>query len=567
MCRAPRALWVFAAAGVVALTMVLAQPSPPAAEANIGCSVATAPAGAISEGVGAITGGAIGGGNPVGDACNSVTDGAVGAVTSPVTSALKGVGKGILGQITTWVSEGATWLMGEVVSEIDKTTTPQLTSEGFLSEYARMTQVAAILAAAMFVMALLEAVIQGSWAVLGKAIFVSVPLAFVGTSIAFVLVQMLLVVTDGMSHAVTVATQEHSTHFFKSAIGDLSKASGTAGAAAAELGQGPGTGAVGEVAGATAVPLFVTFLAAIVGAFAAFCVWIELLFRDAAVYVVVLFMPLAAAVSISPRWAHVLRRYIEVIVTVIGSKFVIVSVVALAASLISEKGASVEHIVAAAALLLVACFCPFLFFRLVLSTEAAASAAFARRSSGGHVVGVMQMAGGPQGFANMARSNWSGPEVWSVKSDGGGARGDSGAGGPSGPSGGPGIRPPGPGDGTSGATRPDSASGTGGAAGGAAAGASGVLSGVAASAQAARSTAQHLEQSGTARIAEQASSPSARPPSPTPAGNSPGVGSAAADREPPQPVGDDAGGRGPAEAPPRPPHESQGSPDRGAPDD
>jgi hypothetical protein len=555
--------------------MVLAQPSPPAASANVGCSVATAPAGAITEGVGAITGGAIGGGNPVGDACNSVTDGAVEAVTSPVTSALKGISKGILGQITTWVSEGATWLMGEVVSEIDKTTTPQLTSEGFLSEYAKMTQVAAILAASMFVMALLEAVVQGSWAVLGKAIFVSVPLAFVGTSIAFVLVQMLLVITDGMSHAVTVATQEHSTHFFKSAIGALSKAGGTAGGAAAELGQGPGTGAVGEAAGATAVPLFVTFLAAIVGAFAAFCVWIELLFRDAAVYVVVLFMPLAAAASISPRWAHVLRRYVELIVTVIGSKFVIVSVVALAASLISEKGASVEHIVAAAALLMVACFCPFLLFRLVLSTEAAASAAFARRSAGGNVVGVMQMAGGPQGFANMARSNWSGPEVWSV--GGAAGKGDSGDDGQSGPSGGPGIRPPGSGGGGGGSISPGGVSGpgSGGGAGardaaGAAIGGGavgGVASGVTASAQAARSTAQHLEQSGTARVAEQSSSPASHPSPAAPDGNHFGANPAPHDREPPQPIGGDAAARGSAEAPPRPPREDQGAPDGGGPNE
>lgn len=55
------------------------------------------------------------------------------------------------------------------------------------------------------------------------------------------------------------------------------------------------------------MPLFVTFLAAIVGACAAFCVWIELLFRDAAVYVVVLFMPLAAA-AISPPFGQAMRR-------------------------------------------------------------------------------------------------------------------------------------------------------------------------------------------------------------------------------------------------------------------
>jgi hypothetical protein len=543
---------------------ILAQPAPPEASANVGCTAVTAPAGAVTAGIGAITGGAIGGGNPVGDACNSVTDGAVEAVTSPVNSALKGIAGGILGQITTWVSEGATWLMGEVIAEIDKTTTPQLTSEGFLSEYARMAQVASILAAAMFVMALLEAVVQGSWVVLGKAVFVSVPLAFVGTSIAFVLVQLMLVATDGMSHAITVATQEHSTHFFKAAIGGLAKAGWAAGGGSA---QSPGAADVGGAAGATAVPLFVIFLAAIVGACAAFCVWIELLFRDAAVYVVVLFMPLAAAAAISPRWAHVLRRYIEVIVTTIGSKFVIVSVVALAASLISEKGAGVEHILAASALLLVACFCPLVFFRLVLSTEEGVPAALTRRGAAGGAVTMMQMAGGPQGLAYMARSNWSGPETWSVKGDeAGGGHGGGGT-----------ERAPGSAAGLGGS------GGAGTASEGAAAGteaASGplgpVVAGAEAAADGARSTAHHLEQTGTAQIADEqassASSSSTSPPAPSsPAPAPPGGGgeggsetAVADDQVVPEPQRDEGSGRAPAEPPPRPPDRSEESGGRGS---
>jgi hypothetical protein len=573
MCQAPRPLAIVAVIFVTAAAMVLAEPAPPPAEANVGCSVVTAPAGAITGGVGAITGGAIGGGNPVGDACNSVTDGAVEAVTSPVKSALKGIGSGILGQITTWVSEGATWLMGEVVAEIDKTTTPQLTTEGFLSEYARMTQVAAILGAAMFVMAMLEAVIQGSWSVLGKAIFVSVPLAFVGTSIAFVLVQMLLVVTDGMSHAVSIATQEHSSHFFRAAMGDLSKAGGSEAAAVAGATQGPQTGVMTEAAQAAAVPLFVTCLMAIVGGLAAFCVWIEMVFRDAAVYAVVLFMPLAAAASINPRWTHVLRRYVEVIVTVVGSKFVIVSVVALAASLMSENGPSFEHILAASALLLVACFCPFLLFRLVLSTEAAASAAFARRSAGGHVLNVVQMAGGPQAFANMARSNWSGSEVWSVSSD----DGKDGGGGPGGPSGRPGdagVRPPGsggrdsPGDGApgvGGAPGSSGAGGTGGSGAGAEAGsgvAGGAVAGATVAAHAAQGTAHHLEQSGTAQISEEGVGVGSGAPSQSGDGGETDM----PDREAPQRSVEGATPRTPSEVPPRPPEQGAGGSDGGGSD-
>jgi hypothetical protein len=564
MNRLRSALAILAAALALAGGAILAQPSPAPAEANVGCSIATAPAGAVTAGIGAITGGAIGGGNPVGDACNAVTGGAVEAVTSPVKSALKGVAGGILDQITTWVSEGASWLMGEVIAEIDKTTTPQLTTEGFLSEYAKMAQVASILAAAMFVMALMEAVVQGSWAVLGKAVFVSVPLAFVGTSIAFVLVQLMLVVTDGMSHAVTVATQEHSTHFFKAAITNLSEAGGTAGGAAGGVGHDPVGGAVGTAAGATAVPLFVTFLASIVGAFAAFCVWIELLFRDAAVYVVVLFMPLAAAAAISPRWAHVLRRYIEVIVTVIGSKFVIVSVVALAASLISEKGAGVEHILAASALLLVACFCPLVLFRLVLSMEEGVSAALSRRGAAGGAVTMLQMAGGPQGFAQMARSNWSGPEVWSVKGGESGG-GPGGVGGGQGGAGG--ARPPG--SSLSGSGSGEAGEAAEGAAAGAEAGPVGpVIAGAVAAksaAEGAQSTARHLEQTGTAQFAgDQSSSqpsPPSSPSSPTsPASASPtagGEGGNASDTGDPQvvpePQREEGSSRSPSEPPPRPP--------------
>ncbi len=557
-----RSAFLLLAVVLTAGAAILAQPSPPAARANVGCSIATAPAGAITAGIGAITGGAIGGGNPVGDACDAVTDGAVSAVTSPVRSALKGIAGGILGQITGWVSDGATWLMGEVVAEIDKTTTPQLTTEGFLSEYAKMAQVASILAAAMFVMAVMEAVAQGSWAVLGKAVFVSVPLAFVGTSIAFVLVQLMLVVTDGMSHAVTMATQEDSTHFFKAAIGDLSKAGGAAGG----VGRDPVGKAVGTAAGATAAPLFVTFLAAIVGAFAAFCVWIELLFRDAAVYVVVLFMPLAAAAAISPRWAHVLRRYIEVIVTVIGSKFVIVSVVALAASLISEKGAGVEHILAGSALLLVACFCPLVFFRLVLSTEEGVSAALSRRGAAGGAVTMLQMAGGPQGFAQMARSNWSGPEVWSVKGDETGG-GPGGVGGGQGGAGG--ERPPGPSPSGSGSGEAGEAAE--GAAAGAEAGPVGpVIAGAVAAksaAEGAQSTAHHLEQTGTAQfVGDQSSSRPSPPSSPSssspssPSSASPAAGGESSDASDPgdhqvvpEPERDEGSGRAPSEPPPRPP--------------
>ena len=295
-----RGLPALAFAALLAGLVLLAQPSPPKAEANVVCDVGSAPADAVSGIADAVTGGIVGGGNPVGDACNAVSGGVTGIVTDPINDAIEGVGNSIFEQITTWVSGGAGWLIGKVVEGINETTTPELTTKGFLQQYGRMAQIAALMGLAMLLLAVLEGLAQGNAGLLARVVLVNLPLAFIATSVAYAVVQMLLVVTDGLCHAVASASHDNSQEFFKGAITGLSQAGGDAGR---EVGGGAGGtnvagAAAGQAAGSTAVPLFVTFLAAIIGAFAAFMVWLELLMRDAAVYVVALFMPLALAASI-----------------------------------------------------------------------------------------------------------------------------------------------------------------------------------------------------------------------------------------------------------------------------
>ncbi len=495
-----RALPACGLAALLALLVVLAQPSPPPARANIACEAASAPAHALTGGIGAITGGAIGGGNPVGEACNSLTNGVVGAVTAPITSALKGIGSGIFNQITGWVTEGATWLIGQVISAIDQTTTPQLTTKGFLSEYGRMAEIAVFLAAAMLLAAVLEGLAQGSSALLVRVVLVNLPLAFLATSVAYAVVQLLLVATDGLCHAIAVATAHNSQRFFTAAIGDLGKAGGTAGKAVGGTGGAdPATGAVGQAAGATAVPLFVTFLAAIIGAFAAFFVWIELLMRDAAVYVVALFMPLALATSIWPRWSGTLRRSGELLVVVIGSKFVIVSIISLAAGLIAENDGQIEHILAASALMLLACFSPFVLFKLVPFAEGAMGAAYGRRSAaGGASGGGGQLLSNTQMVSNMARSNWGGSSATP-----GGSGKSGGAPGPE-PGGGGGERGPSSGKAGAGGGGAGAAEASAVGAGAAAVPAAAVAAAPAAAAKGARAAGQGLAQSDTAQAASDA---------------------------------------------------------------
>jgi type IV secretion system protein TrbL len=571
-------LAVAVAAAALASLAVLAQPSPPSARANVACDVGSAPAGVVSEGVGAITGGAIGGGNPVGDACNAVSGAVTGAVTAPISDALQSVGNDIFQQITAWVADGAGWLIGQVVTAIEETTTPQLTTKGFLAQYGKMAEIAALMGLAMLLLAVLEGLAQGNTGLLARVVVINLPLAFIATSVAYAVVQLLLVATDGLCHTIASASGDNSQHFFKAAITGLSKAGGSAGKEVGGTGETNPAGAVaGQAAGATAVPLFVTFLAAIIGAFAAFMVWLELLMRDAAIYVVALFMPLALAASIWPRWMSALRRTGELLVVVIGSKFVIVSIISLAAGLVAENDGRIEHILAASALMLLACFAPFVLLKLVPFAEGAMGAAYGRRSATGGAMSGVQIASDVQILRNMAQSNFgeSGATLWNASGQGGGSPGPE----PSGPRGGGpasgsgGGAAAGGGSGAVGGGVGSGASGGGAAAGGAAGAGAGVAAAVPAAAmRGTKAAAQRLEGTGVAQQAGSSAGGGAAAPDPKPgsAGQAGGTSAQTGGGKAPRagtPPTEAAGGQAPraGEQPPRPaPEPAQAKPEKGA---
>jgi hypothetical protein len=537
---------------VAALAMlgILAWPSPGTARADVPCDVGTAPLGAASEVVGSITGGAIGGGNPVGDVCDEVSGAVTGAITAPVTGALKGLGDDVFGQLTDWVAQGAGWLMGQVVGAIDTSTTPNLESHGFLVVYAKMAAIAVLLGAAMFLWAILEGIAQGNAGLLARVVFVNLPVAFIGTSVAFVVVQLLLGATDGLCHVIASGNGEHGTKFFEAAIGDLGKIGGDVAEPA-----GPGAQAQASVA----VPLFVGFLAAIVGAFAAFLVWIEMEMRDAAVYAVALFLPLALAAWISPRWSSVLRRFTEILVAVIESKFIIVSIIALSGALITEEGASIERVLVATALMCICCFAPFFLLRVLTFSEGAIGAAYGRRSGGSMISGAASRGmSNVNTVRNMMRSHeGSGVSLWNAEAPpastatpgsdgeptGSGARrptSGEGARGAAGERGGKGDSSPG--GGLAGTPAGGDAEGAGGA--GAAAGGVGALAGAGVAAgKAAGQAGEHLADTGVARSASSGGSDEERP---TGAGSS---GSSSERPGRPDAPGEGDGGGAPAEPP------------------
>jgi hypothetical protein len=431
-----RRLATLACAVVVATTaLTVGDPQPPEARANPVCAIGISPGSAVT--------GALGIGNPVGDACEALTDpvlGVAGVALDPLKGAADALSKGVFNQITTWASDGAVWLLGEVVELTEKTASPNLLSKGFLRQYKGMASIAVVLALLMVLFAVFESLGSGDGGMLWRVLLVNVPLAAIATSAAYVVVQLLIATTDGFSQAIAHSTASDTRVFFKGAVEALAEAGGDAGAVAGTATEGPGTGtATGEAAGTVAVPLFVGFIAAIIAAFAAFLVWIELLMRDAAIYVVALFMPMAIAASIWPRWMSALRRTAELTIVIVFSKFVIVAIIALAASLLADTEGKVEQVLAAGALLLLACFSPLVLFKLVPFAEGAVSAAYSRQGAGNAGTQAIHAASSVQMMRRSAQANWGGGSKSSAPTGGNGGGASGGGGASKGRSGGSGV--------------------------------------------------------------------------------------------------------------------------------
>ena len=160
---------------------------------------------------------------------------------------------------------------------------------------------------------------------------------------------------------------------------------------------------------------FVLLLVGLLVAAAAFVLWLELLVRAAAVYVAVLFLPLALAALVWPAVSHWCRRLVETLAALILSKFVIVATLSLAASAVGSGnagGSSFASVLAGGALLVLSTFVPFSILRLIPMVEAGAI---------GHLEGVRQ-----RGAAAVTRLPRSAGPARAERGDGGARRGEVG---------------------------------------------------------------------------------------------------------------------------------------------
>ncbi len=298
-------------------------------------------------------------------------------VTSGITSAagsavsqVAGFGvNSVLDALSSWVSAGATWLLTQIGGVLGATTSVDLTASWFVSHYATMAALSGVVVVPLLLLGIIQSIYRQDGSTLVRSVLVNVPLALLLTAVAVKLVELGLAVTDAMSAAVAKGAGLDAGHFMASVTLGLTGASAT---------------------GQPDAPGFLLFLGSLAVVFGAVMVWVELLLRSAAVYVTVLFLPLALASLAWPAISHWCRRLVDTLVALILGKFVIVTVLSLAAGALAGSGGSgsgggggFTAVLGGAALLLLSAFSPWALFRLLPFLESGAV---------GHLEGLSQRA-------------------------------------------------------------------------------------------------------------------------------------------------------------------------------
>jgi len=262
----------------------------------------------------------------------------------------------VLDGISQWVASGAEWLLGQIGDVLVSTTTVDVGATWFRVHYGQMTALAGVVVLPMLLISTIQAVVRQNAGQLVRTFLVQLPLALVLGVVAIQVVILGLAATDAMSDAVAGGT----------------------GADVTSLLSGVTTGLAAAAADPT-IASFVLLLIALLIAVAAFVLWLELLIRAAAVYVAVLFLPLALATLVWPAVSHWCRRLVETLAALILSKFVIVATLSLAAGAVSSgtagtgtHGAGFSAVLAGGALLVMATFVPFAILRMIPAVEAGA---------------------------------------------------------------------------------------------------------------------------------------------------------------------------------------------------
>lgn len=259
---------------------------------------------------------------------------------------VKAVAKIGLDAVSGWIVAGTQQMLADVVQAISLVSTPSLTASWFSSSYWRIAGLGMLLTVPFLFAAAVQAVLRGDIGVLLRAAFVDLPVAVLAVTLTAPLVALLLAATDEMC-AVVTGGGAAGRSFLTAASSNLSVLHS------------------GFALAVIALMMLVAGLALLV----------ELVMRSAAIYIVVLFLPLGFAAMVWPARRVWVKRMVELLVALILSKFAMVAVLSLAVTGLASFGAdqaSLTTAVTAMALMVLAAFSPWALLRLLPFTEIAA---------------------------------------------------------------------------------------------------------------------------------------------------------------------------------------------------
>ena len=275
-----------------------------------------------------------------------VADAAGDGLGEAISAGADAAGDLALNGLSGWVAEGAAWLIDRIARAVERSTRPELGATWFDKQYRSMLSLALLLALGFLLIAIAHAALRQDAAAGMRAALVALPVAICCAFAAVTFVELALAATDEATAIVTSRGAADSREFFS----DLAEA-----VRPADNAQG-------------APPGFLVLLGGLLAALLCFVVWIELILREAAIYLAVAFLPLSLAAMVWERTAHLARRLVEGLAAIVLAKFTIAASVALAASALGNaRGDSggITTLLAGCAVLFLAALSPWVILRVI----------------------------------------------------------------------------------------------------------------------------------------------------------------------------------------------------------
>jgi hypothetical protein len=305
---------------------------------------------------------------------NQAAQSAIHAVGSLPGALAGAAATGVMDQVTAWMVQAAQTINGWVVKEAGVITKPELDAGWYLRLFSGLAALGGALAGLVALIALGSAAVRKDPDALGEVIY-GIGRAGIGTSVVIALTIIGLAAADGISNEFA---RQMPADFYKTL--------------ASQWG-GSGWGGFGAAA--------LAFLVAFVATIAGLLVWLELIVREAAIYIAVLFFPVALAAGIWPALRMWVRRLGMLLLMFVMLRPVVVIVLALAGSVTSSglsfgNGTiphSVATILAGVVIFALAAFTPWALMFL-LGTEVGVMHS---RATGGTGAGSGRGGGGQSG--------------------------------------------------------------------------------------------------------------------------------------------------------------------------